>query len=144
MGEGILRARLSPRSAEFATVSSAGTSAAPGLKASAHSVTVCRDNGIDIASHRSRAVSRQMIRNSDLILVMERHHRDAILGVIPDAVGKTFVLPNYADESRNEDVPDPIGQDLGTYRDIFQRIDSYITQALPRIEASIAEAGKSV
>jgi protein-tyrosine phosphatase len=80
MAEGILRARLSPRAAEFATVASAGVAAAPGLRASSHSVTVARENDIDIAAHRSRPLTPFLIRTTDLILVMEEHHRDAVIG----------------------------------------------------------------
>jgi protein-tyrosine-phosphatase len=145
MAEGLLRTRLSPRAAEFATVSSAGVAAAPGIRASIHSVTVCRENSIDISSHRSRPLTPVLVRQSDLILVMEEHHRDAIVHMAPAVRDKVFVLPQYATESAvTPGIPDPIGQDVSAYREVFQKLDEYITQALPRIEASIAAAGKSV
>jgi protein-tyrosine-phosphatase len=145
MGEGILRARLSARAAEFASVGSAGVSAFPGQRASSHSIAVARDHGIDLSSHRSRPLTPLLIRTSDLILAMEAHHRDAIVHMVPDAAAKTFVLTDYVDGTGSATgVPDPIGHEIGTYREVFTLLDREITQALPRIEAMIAAAEKNV
>ena len=75
MAEGLLRAALSARASEFAAVGSAGTSTPPGLPASVHSVTACRELGIDISGHQSRPLSPALINEADLILTMEAHHR---------------------------------------------------------------------
>jgi protein-tyrosine-phosphatase len=143
MGEGILRSRLSARAAEFATVSSAGVAAAPGMKPSSHSVSVCRENDIDITTHRSRPLTPLLVRNSDLILVMEAHHREAIVAMVPEAREKTFVLTDYSGGGSLEGVPDPIGHEIATYRDVYRTLEQEIMKALPKIEASIAAAGKS-
>lgn len=144
MAEGVLRARLSPRSAEFATVSSAGIAAVPGVPASAHSVSACGDHRIDISAHRSRPVTMRVIEQADLVLTMEDHHRDAILKLDPRAAGKTFLLSAYARGSNPgpaRGIPDPIGLDLEAYRIVYRQIDEYLSQALPRIEEDIARAG---
>lgn len=146
MAEGILRARLSPRSAEFASVSSAGVAAVPGLPASTNSVLACRHHRIDLTGHRSRPLTREQIESADLVLVMEDHHREAILDSWPQAADKTFMLSEYARNGSGDPargVPDPIGQDVNVYARVFDAIDQYVTRALPRIESSIAEAARN-
>lgn len=147
MAEGILRARLSPRAAEFATVGSAGVAAAPGLPASGNSIEACRRHGIDISGHRSRPVTGEDLEDADLILVMEEHHRDALLRWKRSAADKTFLVTQYGLEPPHppaQGIADPIGQGLDVYQSAFDALDRHITRILPRIEASIAAAGRNV
>ena len=146
MAEGILKARLSPRAAEFATVGSAGIAAAPGLPASTFSVQVCRDHGFDIRGHRSRPLTLEEVDETDLLLVMEEHHRDAIVRLRRSAADRTFLLRDYAEgdrPGRSNGVPDPIGGSLDDYRRVYDTINEAIERALPRIEAAIASADQS-
>ena len=146
MAEGILRVRLSPRSAEFASVTSAGVAAAPGLPASTNSVLACRHHGIDITGHRSRPITRDLVEAADLILVMEDHHRQALVGSWPQAAGKTSLLSEYAMNGSGgppRGVADPIGQDVDVYARVFDAIEQYVARALPRIESSIAAATRN-
>lgn len=146
MAEGILRARLSPRSAEFASVSSAGVAAPPGMPASLNSVRACHRHGIDITGHRSSLVTRDLVTSADLILVMEDHHREALVDSWPQAAGRTCLLSEYASNGSGEPargVPDPIGQDVDVYARVFDAIEQYVARALPRIESSIAAATRN-
>jgi len=144
MAEGILRARLSPRAAEFATVASAGTAAMAGIPASAHSVEACRRHEIDIAGHRSRPLTPEMIDEADLILVMEDHHRQAVLRMRRDAADRTHLVSQFAADGPGAGVgvDDPIGHEIDTYLAVFRRLDEYITRAMPRIEASVAGSSR--
>ncbi|TPW14271.1 MAG: protein-tyrosine phosphatase [bacterium] len=153
MAEGLIRVRLSARAAEFATVGSAGIAAVPGVPASVHSVEACRRHDIDIRSHRSSPLTKAMIEDADLLLVMEEHHRAAILRADPGAIDRTFLISEYALQGegpglafgeekagpgyRSPGIDDPIGQDIEAYLDVFGRLDDYITRAMPRIEASV-------
>ncbi|MDZ4805262.1 MAG: hypothetical protein SGI90_10410 [Candidatus Eisenbacteria bacterium] len=139
MAEGLIRVRLSARAAEFATVGSAGIAAVPGVPASSHSVEACRRHEIDISAHRSRPLTKEMIDEADLILVMEGHHRAAILMAERSAADRTFLISEFAAENaaRGTGINDPIGQDMDAYLDVFRRLDDDITRAMPRIEASV-------
>ncbi len=142
IAEGILRSLLSPRAAEFATVSSAGIAAPVGQPASPHSVTACREKGIDISGHRASMLTAERVETSDLILVMEEHHRLAILRHDPGARDRTFLFSEYAQGER-EGVMDPIGQDLDVYRSTFAELHDYITRMMPKVESAIAALGKN-
>lgn len=144
MAEGLIRARLSARSAEFATVGSAGVRAVAGIPASTHSVTACRRQSIDISSHRSRPLTTEMIDGADLLLVMEEHHRSAILWLDREAADRIFLISEFAtnDAATGAGIDDPIGQDLDAYIEVFRRLDDYITRAMPRIEASVVSSSR--
>lgn len=140
MAEGILRDSLSPKALSLATVSSAGTGAMARLPASEHSVTVCAEQGIDIASHRSRPLSRYLIEESDLVLGMEECHSTGALSLAPELADRIHVLESYGagDETAPvTGVPDPIGGSLEEYRSSFSRIQQQITDARSRIEREI-------
>lgn len=144
LAEGILRhlIRREGHSAEF-VVESAGTHASPGAPVSANSVEVAGEHGIDIRGHVARPLSRRMAERSDLILAMEAEHADFVRMAYPEAEEKTFVLTRYADPGGDPlGVPDPIGLGLAAYRDTFDRIETGLRAALPRILALAGLAGE--
>jgi protein-tyrosine-phosphatase len=141
MAEGILRDLLSPRSLGVTDVSSAGTGAVVGLPASEHAITVCAEDGIDVAKHRSRPLSPYLLEESDLVLTMEDHHREAARRVAPDLADRIHLLARYAagdDVGTLLGVPDPIGGDLEDYRTAYAEIRDALVRALPRIEREIS------
>ncbi len=140
IGEGILRDLLPVELLSRTEVLSAGVGTGPGHPPSPHSVTVCEEHGIDISDQRSLPVTAELLSECDLVLCMEEHHRMACARVGPAAAGHIHLLSRYAagdGTAPPHGVPDPIGGDLDEYRDAYRRIDAYIRQALPRIEAEI-------
>jgi protein-tyrosine phosphatase len=74
-----------------ATVSSAGL-LRPDQPASAHGVDILRERGLDMTAHRSRAMTRELLRSCDLILAMAREHvREAVV-LDPSLWPRTFTL----------------------------------------------------
>jgi protein-tyrosine-phosphatase len=141
MAEGLLRSVLAPRALARTQILSAGTGALAGLPASDHSITACADEGVDIAAHRSRPLTVPLIEESDLLLVMEAHHRTAVTRIVPQAAAKTHLLGAYASsDNAGAGVDDPIGGDLEDYRVTFRNIRELITKALPRLEREILGA----
>ncbi len=90
MAETLLRHRLSGMGVE-AKVASAGL-LRPDQPASAHGVDILRERGLDMTAHRSRAMTRELLRSSDLILAMAREHvREAVV-LDPGLWSRTFTL----------------------------------------------------
>ena len=121
MAEGLFRDILQKNGKTGINVSSAGCLAGDGRPATAETIQVMAEEGIDVSKHRSRYLTEEMIKDADLILVMESLHRSEIRQRAPGAAGKTYLLKEYAasgnKESRdNQDVPDPIGRPLDIYR----------------------------
>ncbi len=78
MAEVLLRQRLDDLGVD-ARVASAGLLQA-GQPASAHGVDILRGRGLDMTTHRSRSMSREILSSADLILGMAREHvREAVV-----------------------------------------------------------------
>ncbi len=70
---------------------------------------------------------------SDLILTMTEKHKEMILKKMPFLETKVFLLSEFAG-SGNQDVEDPIGQSLESYRKTLDLMESYIQMALERFK----------
>ncbi|MBP0629222.1 MULTISPECIES: low molecular weight protein-tyrosine-phosphatase [unclassified Cupriavidus] len=86
-------------------VASAGLAPPVGAPADPSAVRLLAREGLDIASHRARAVNDALVAAADLILVMDSEQRDELERVFPLARGKTHRIC----ESTSTDVPDPYG-----------------------------------
>jgi protein-tyrosine phosphatase len=90
-------------------VSSGGTMGITGIPASSESVKACRERGVDISSHSSRALSRELVEDSDLVFAMTGSHRRAVLEICPEAENKCLLL------DEGNEIGDPIGQSQQVY-----------------------------
>jgi protein-tyrosine-phosphatase len=115
MVQGLLRRRLTEAHLEGKVdVSSAGTVALDGERASEQAVQVMAELGTDISEHRARTLQRQHLEAADLILVMAEHHRRSVFDTQQDALVKAFLLSEMAGE--HGDVEDPYGLPIEAYR----------------------------
>lgn len=91
-------------------VDSAGTWTKPGLPASTLAVQIARRLGLrGLEDHVTRQVDRELLENSDLILVMERGHLEAINSEFPFDSGRLRLLSQIVD-GKQYDIPDPAYQ----------------------------------
>jgi len=74
---------------------SAGTSAVDGSPAASNAVVALKQKGIDLAGHRSRQLSPQMIMEADLTLTMTQNQKKQVLSILPSAYGSVFTLREY-------------------------------------------------
>lgn len=90
MAEALLRHHLDALGVD-ARVTSAGRLQA-GQPAAAHGIDVLRGRGLDMTTHRSRTISRDILSSADLILGMAREHvREAVVSE-PSVWPRTFTL----------------------------------------------------
>ncbi|MEO0155601.1 MAG: L-threonylcarbamoyladenylate synthase [candidate division WOR-3 bacterium] len=114
MAQGIIKTMLNER---YVDVKSAGTAAIDGLPASENARVVVKEFGGDITDHRTKYITKELIDEADLILVMEFKHYETILEIAPDSAIKTFLLKEYKRRTKYNEVSDPVGRDLSVYRD---------------------------
>ncbi len=133
MAEALFKARVDPEiDAADWRIESAGTWATGGAPAAAKSRQVLQEAfNLDITSHRSRCVSRELLRSFDLILVMERGHKEALIAEFPEISGRVFLLSEMAGSVR--DVRDPYTGSLADYEDTARELDLLITQGYGKI-----------
>lgn len=98
-----------------AFVYSAGTGAPVGNPATRAAIEATRAVGVDITRHRAQQLNAGMVRSADLVLVMDEHHREYVVSLVPEASGRTRLLLEFAGRP-GAGVEDPIGRPLEAYQ----------------------------
>jgi len=103
---------------------SAGVFASGGSPASEEAVAATGKMGIDLSSHRSKPLTRDLIHEADVIYCMTSGHRDAVLELVPSAGDKTDLLDPTGD------IEDPFGSNATVYQRCAELIRRRLTQRL--------------
>ncbi len=101
---------------------SAGVEARSGASASQVVKHVARMHGFHLRHHSSDPFTRRLVKQADVILVMEQWQKDALLDRFKQAEGKTYLLMEYLwhdDPAEIRDIPDPTGQDTADYEEFI-------------------------
>ncbi|MDD5238298.1 MAG: L-threonylcarbamoyladenylate synthase [Candidatus Omnitrophica bacterium] len=130
MAQALLKKVLKEKNRADVEVLSAGTLILSGLGVTEGTKEVLRREGIDASAHRSQRVTKEMIKKSDIILVMEKQHEERILSLAPEVKNRLFLLKEFAKiNDNNLNIVDPIGKPLEFYEKTFQ----VIKEAVERI-----------
>ncbi|MDQ3915945.1 MAG: low molecular weight phosphotyrosine protein phosphatase [Actinomycetota bacterium] len=97
MGEAMLRHELAARGCNDVEVSSCGTWGLVRQPATTDAVTTLSGRGIDLASHRSRALDAAEIASADLVVAMTSVHVREIAAEVPGALPKVRLVKELAE-----------------------------------------------
>lgn len=123
MAEALLKEKLSLNQMHV-SVSSAGIQALVGRGADSTSRALMEEKGLNIASHRARQASPELLFSADLILTMSSEQNTQLETINPCIRGRVHRLGKWG----GFDIPDP-----------FQRPRIIFVQALQLIEQGIDE-----
>ncbi len=130
MAKALLEKVMKQKDRSDVEVLSAGIMMLEGLKATEDVRELLYREGIDVSSHRSQRVTKDMVRKSDVILVMEKLHEKRIVELVPEAKNRVFLLKEFAKINDNDlDITDPIGRPPEFYAQTF----AVIKEAIERI-----------
>jgi len=130
MAEAWLKKVLKDRNRQDVEVSSAGLLSSNATLASRATIEILGQEGIDVSGHRGRQLIGDLLKQSDLILVMEELHREKALELAPQVKNRLFLLKEFAKiDVGFPDIPDPIGGTGEIYNNTF----SVIKEAVDRI-----------
>jgi protein-tyrosine phosphatase len=118
MAEGILKNWLTTKNSAI-KVSSAGLSAVVNSSAAEKSLAMLKARNIDITAHRARQLTDSIVREADLILVMENAQKKKLESLYPFALGKVFLLGKWD----NFEIPDPYTGFESDYENALNLID---------------------
>lgn len=90
MAEALLRRELR-RAGVDAAVSSCGELVG-GVPATAGAANAMAKRGLDLSTHRSSQLAREILDESDLVLAMARTHAREAIVLVPDVFPRTFTL----------------------------------------------------
>jgi protein-tyrosine-phosphatase len=134
MAEAIARKIAIERGLTDVEAMSAGTSAHDGSPASDGALLVGMERNLDLGQHRAQTLTRDLVRDVDLILAMGPHHLERIEAL--GGTGKAFLLAEFASHGASlRAISDPIGMELEVYRATADELEEEIRRALDRITA---------
>jgi protein-tyrosine phosphatase len=124
IGRKLLADRLGVHDLELETrgisVTSAGSFAMAGARATGHAADAVKELGADLSHHRSRPLSVELIHQADVIYVMSRGHLRAVTGLVPASALKTEML------DPSGDIEDPIGGEAELYTALARKMRGLI------------------
>jgi tRNA threonylcarbamoyl adenosine modification protein (Sua5/YciO/YrdC/YwlC family) len=129
MAEYAFRERLKESGLSWRTAS-AGVDAYPGCPASSLAVSLLAKRGIDASGHCSRLLTRELIDEAGLIVVMTQSHLRAVLRRFPDAAPKVRLMRDFDTRAQGRDVEDPIGGSPWEYSRILAEIEAGFPELL--------------
>jgi protein-tyrosine phosphatase len=107
-------------------VLSAGIVAADGARATTQAVHAAKTMGADISRHRSRNLTRELIRQADVVFCMTDSHVSQARQLAAEEAHKIRRLDDRGD------VPDPVGGGEDVYRGVAERIEEALRVALAK------------
>lgn len=134
MAEVQARARAAEAGLEDVVFESAGAATTEGMPASRPARRVAAAHGIDLDSHRSRPLTRELVQSADLIIAMTSRHLAAAERLDPEApaILATSLLPD-GHPGRGRDLPDPFGGDDAVYRATWESISGTVAALVAEI-----------
>lgn len=104
-------------------IESAGLSAMSGHSADAKAIHCMDQLNIDMRPHIARQITAEMIKKSDLILVMSNNQKKHLEQTWSFSKGKVFRLGHW----QNQNVPDPYQHDQAFFDETCRNIQKYVS-----------------
>jgi protein arginine phosphatase len=134
LAEAIARKITIERGLHEVEVSSAGTSAWDGAPASDGALLVGMERNMDLSHHRAQSLTRELVRENDIILAMGPHHLERIEAL--GGSGRAYLLSDFASHGKSvRPISDPIGAELEVYRATTDELEEEIRRAMDRLVA---------
>jgi protein-tyrosine phosphatase len=111
-------------------VFSAGTWTENGLPAVPDALASAQRLGIDLSEHASQAITAELLRQADVVILMERGQREALGSEFPESQNKLYLLSEVA-TGRSYDIPDL--PKLASGADVYVEIESLVRASVDRI-----------
>jgi protein-tyrosine-phosphatase len=112
-------------------IASAGIWAIEGVPATYKAKLVVKNKGLDISDHRSQPIDWELIDSFDLILTMERSHKEALIAEFPPKAKQIYLLSEVIDQVY--DVRDPIGMSLKDFQNTYDELEGTLKSGLDKI-----------
>lgn len=141
MAQGYMLKRIQELGLAHIEVKTAGVLTVAGLVPTPEAKQVMQKEGVDIAKHRSAALSRELINRADYLLGMTPYHVQIAKRMTDEAQNKAHLLKEFAkSDPRNFQINDPMGATLEVYKRVFREIKMAVDRLLEMPEISTPPA----
>ena len=114
-----------------AQIYSAGIYAYDGDIPTDEAIEVMEEYGVNLKSHRATNIRNSNIKEMDLILCATTGHKLQLQQMYPDIKEKIFTLNEYI--GKEQEIKDPWGYGLQTYRICASQINEYLDELIKKI-----------
>lgn len=111
---------------------SAGTWTVNDMPATDKAVAVLSEIGLDLTEHRSTDVTSLDLQNYDLILTMERGHKESLIVENSQIADRIYILSEMIESTY--DIPDPIGGSLKDFQETVKLLEDILLRGYPKIK----------
>jgi protein-tyrosine-phosphatase len=89
------------------------------------------ERGIDVTNHRSRIISEEIISKANLILTMERSHKEAIYAEFPGKQLNLYLISELVGDKFN--IEDPVNKPYNVFMETADMLTDLIKNNLEKI-----------
>lgn len=114
-------------------VHSAGLGALVGKPVDPTADAVMAEAGIALPDHAARQLTDTLLREADLVLVMEERHLRSVTAMSPESRGKTFLIGKWLEDM---EIPDPYRQQRVAFEHVYRLLDESVTAWLPYLKSN--------
>lgn len=127
MAKALFEKKLKEKGRDDIEVFSAGISVPMGRGASLEVIELLKSEGIDVSNHCAQRITEEMLKRSDLILVMERFQEESILGRNALLKNRVYLFKEFSQFSQGGlEIEDPIGKGMDVYKRVFSDIKGVV------------------
>jgi protein-tyrosine-phosphatase len=137
----LFRARAE-RMGDVVHVESAGTWGVDGQPAAALASDVLAERGISLDGHIARTVTREMLGQADLVIVMTRSHRDALIAEFPSERLKIRLMSEL--NGIEYDIADPYGRPREAYEMCAYDLEQLLERGYAQIMQWLAQTRTTI
>jgi len=113
-----------------ARVASAGTGALRGQPMDPTAAMIAEKAGFAAGGHRARQLTRAIVREFELILVMEGAQKTWIENCYPESRGRVFMISHW---QGGNDVADPFGLPVEVFETVYACLETCVAEWCPRL-----------
>lgn len=138
MAEGLLRHHLPEFLKDQVSVSSAGTYGLHGNFAEPFAVRASAFHGADISDHRARMLDAKMVKDADLVLVMENLHLKQINSMFFFRCSHVRLLRFFSTDPADLEVSDPYGRAYAAYEETARTLIDCLPGVINHIRGQLS------
>jgi protein-tyrosine-phosphatase len=112
-------------------VESAGVWAYHGARATTNAQRAVEERGLDLSGHASQPTERTLLKQFDVIVVMEVEHKTVLQSANPDMADRIFTLRELV--GQQGDFNDPVGGSLEVYKSAADELEALLDEVYKRI-----------
>jgi protein-tyrosine-phosphatase len=113
-------------------VESAGVWAYKGARATTNAQLAMKERGLDLSAHASQPAERTLLKQFDVIVVMEVEHKSVLHSANPDLADRIFTMRELV--GQEGDFNDPVGGSLEVYNSAAEELEKLLHDATNHIK----------